>query len=90
MKKQIITLIIGILIGAILTAAVFLIVKPKNTRGVPDFSQFNKDGQIVKPDGENFDFSKMGKGRRNQDSTEEEKSTIDENRTEDTPNEKQG
>ena len=36
MKKQILTLIIGILIGAIIMAAVFLIIKPKSS--VPDFS----------------------------------------------------
>ena len=37
MKKQIITLIIGILIGAVVTAAIFLIFKPKESKKGPDF-----------------------------------------------------
>ncbi len=54
MKKEILTLIIGILIGAIITAAVFMIVKPNSKGGRPDFdgnftqfgsfSKFDKDG----------------------------------------------
>ncbi|MGX8680427.1 MAG: hypothetical protein ACSW8B_03465 [bacterium] len=39
MKKHILTLIIGILIGAILTTGVFLVLKSKESRRRPDFSQ---------------------------------------------------
>ena len=88
MKKQIITLIIGILIGAVITAAIFLIAKPKNTRGVPDFSQFEKNGERVRPSDGNFDFSKDGRSRRSKDSTTDEK-VEDNTKTEDTTNEKQ-
>ena len=49
-KKQVLTLVIGILIGAILSSAVFLIFKPKSSRSIPDFSGFSS--------GE-FDRSKM-------------------------------
>ncbi len=42
-KKQILTLIIGMLIGGIITAGIFLIFKPNNARNIPDFSQFNRD-----------------------------------------------
>ena len=55
MKKEILTLIIGILIGAIITAAVFMIVKPNSKGGRPDFdgnftqfgnfSKFDRDGK---------------------------------------------
>lgn len=85
MKKQIITLVIGILIGAVITTAIFLIAKPKNSRKMPDFSQFEKNGERVRPNGENFDFSKEGRTRSNRDNNK-----VDDNKTEDTTNEKQG
>ena len=76
MKKQIITLVMGILIGAVITAAIFLIFKPKSSRSIPDFSQFNKDG-------ETFDFSKSGRRSRNSDSTSEtEDSKVEEKQDE--------
>ena len=65
MKKQILTLIIGILIGAVITAAIFLIFRTKGSRNAPDFSKFN-------PNGEEFDFSKRGE-RRNKENTDDKK-----------------
>ena len=46
MKKEILTLIIGVLIGAVLTTGVFLILKGKDSKG--------KDGM---PKGDRPDFS---------------------------------
>ena len=87
MKKQIITLIIGILIGAVITASVFLIVKPKNDRKIPDFSQFEKNGERTRPsNGENFEFDKEGRARKRSDSSD--KSKVDDNsKTEDSKDE---
>ena len=93
MKKQIITLIIGILIGAVITAAVFLIFKPKNSKNAPDFSQFNKDGEKFNPEEGDFDMSNFnpgeGRSRRNKDDSEKD-STTEEKETEDKQNENQG
>ena len=89
MKKQIITLVIGILIGAVITAAIFLIAKPKGGRNIPDFSQFEKGGEKVKPGDRNFDFSKEGRPSRNRDgSKKNDNSKVDENnKTDDAANE---
>ena len=88
MKKQIITLIIGILIGAVITASVFLIVKPKNGRNIPDFSQFEKNGKKTRPNGGDFDFSKHGRPSRNRDNNKESDNKVeDNNKTEDTKDE---
>lgn len=46
-KKQIITFIVGMLAGGIITASIFLIFKPNNRRNIPDFSQFNKNGKYL-------------------------------------------
>ena len=73
MKKQILTLIMGIMIGAVITASVFLIIKPKSSRNVPDFSSFNKDGS-------GFNFNKEGRSR-NSDETGESNS-VEDNKTE--------
>ncbi len=85
-KQQIITLIIGILIGAVITAAIFLIFKPGNSRKTPDFSQFNKDGEKFTPGDEDFDPSKFkgGEGRpsRNKDSKVTEDKTVEEQKDE--------
>ena len=93
-KQQIITLVIGILIGAVVTAAIFLIFKPGSGRKTPDFSQFNKDGEKINPGDGDFDFSNFkpgeGKGRRSKDDTSEnDDSNVKENNNEDQNNEKQ-
>jgi len=71
MKNQIITLIIGILIGAIVTSAIFLIVKPKNTRRMPDFSNIEKNGERIRPNGGNT--NREGKTRDKDNSKSEKK-----------------
>lgn len=45
MKKEIITLIGGFLIGAIVTTAIFLIARPKMVRPVPNSPHFYKNGE---------------------------------------------
>lgn len=88
MKNQIITFIIGVLVGAIITAAIFLIFKPNNSRRVPDFSGINRNGERVRPNGENFP-SNNERRRRSEDSTTESNNTnVDENK--DTTNENKG
>ena len=93
MKEKIITLIIGILIGAVITAGVFLIVKPGSSRKTPDFSQFSKNGE--RPNMENFDPSNFksgeGRSRRSKDDTSKdtEKKVDDSAKTGDTTDEKQ-
>ena len=85
-KDKIITLVIGILIGAVVTAAIFLIFKPKDSRKVPDFSQFNKDGDF---DPSNFKPGE-GRNRRNKDSDSEKDSKVEEKETEDKQDENKG
>ena len=41
MKKQILTLIIGILIGAIITTGVFLVIKSNEKSNMPSFDRSN-------------------------------------------------
>ena len=95
MKKQILTFIIGVLVGAAITAAIFLIFKPKNSRQIPDFKNFNKDGEKFNPEDGDFDPSKFksgeGRSRRNKDSSETtDDNKVEEKKTEDSTNEKQG
>ncbi len=75
MKKQIITFVIGIVIGAVITAAIFLIFKPGNDKKRPDFSGFSKDGEKFNP-GE-------GRSRKNKDSDSEKDSKVEEKKTQD-------
>ena len=72
-KEQITTLIIGILIGSILTAGVFMIAKPKNTRPMPQMGEF---GNFTRFDGERPNRNGRGRGRRNENGT-----LLDENNT---------
>ena len=53
MKKEILTLIIGILIGAIITTVVFMVVKPNNGNERPNLpGNFTEFGNFSKFDGE--------------------------------------
>ena len=87
MKKQIITLCIGILIGAVITAAIFLIARPKGGRNIPNFQQFERTGERVRPGTGNDDFSK--RNRDNSKKTDDSKVDED-NKTEESTDEKQG
>ena len=84
MKKQIITLVIGILIGAVITGGVFLLVNPRRGGNMPNFSQMDKS-QFK--DGE-FDPSTMRDKFKDRNSNNDSSKT--EKPTEDTANEKQG
>ena len=50
MKKEIMTLIIGILIGAVVTTIVFMVVKPNDRRDRPEIGDFKKFGNYIKWD----------------------------------------
>ena len=94
-KEQMMTLIIGVLIGTIVTAAIFLIFKPGNSRNVPDFSGFNKDGEKFNPSDGDFDPSNFkpgeGRSRRSKDSdSQNEDNKVDEKKTEEKQDENKG
>ena len=61
MKNKIITFIIGALTGAIITATIFLLVKPNNSKKNLDFQKDNRSGE---------------KQRFNKDSQENENSKV--------------
>ena len=92
MKKQILTFIIGVLVGAAITAAIFLIFKPKAGRNAPDFSKFERNGEKFNPGDEDFDPSKFNPGERRKRNSSDTKddSKVEEKETKDTNNEKQG
>ena len=60
------------MVGAIITASVFLIFKPKSSRNTSDFSQFGKDG--FNPSSEGFDRKSMR--NRNNSSNENDESKV--------------
>ena len=66
MKKQILTLIIGILIGAIITTGVFLMIKSNEKNNMPDMS--------------NRTFERRERGNRS--TTEDTKEVIEESNEE--------
>lgn len=84
MKKQILMLVIGILIGAIITTGVFLIIKANEKNDVPngmgrgDFSF--EDGEMPEMD-ENFTGGGMkgDRGQQDSDNTTTEETTNDSN-----------
>lgn len=71
MKNQIFTFIIGVLVGAIITTAVFLIVKPNSSKKVPNFSGTNRSGERVRPND--------GSSSSNTDRNKRDKAPIENN-----------
>ena len=94
-KKQLISLSIGVLIGAAITAAIFLLARPCNQGRMPMGNDFNRSGMTrpsdnsrVRPNDRNFNFDK--EKRNNNDNS---KNNSDNNKVEDkkdATNEKQG
>lgn len=80
MKKQIITLVIGVLIGAIITTGVFLIVKPNNRRSLPNSSQTSRGKDA---------YNRERKNRVNSN-TKNNETTSEDNKVEDSSNENKG
>lgn len=75
MRKQILTLIIGILIGSIITTGVFLVIKKNEKNNVPDFSEFrNRMRNSSESDGEDNLPSNYKSRRNNNEENEEEQS----------------
>ena len=83
MNKPIINLIIGILLGAILTSILFLVFKPNNSRNKPNFSQFN-NGERVRPNSDN-NFER--RSNRNNNPSDPK---LDDSKSEEKQNENQG
>lgn len=97
MKEKILYLIIGILVGAIITASCFLIIdknkKSNAPEGMPDFEQMDKDGKFTNmKDGErpelpeDFDESQipedMKKFNNNDSTTKENRKNKEKSTTE--------
>ena len=61
MKKQILTLIIGILIGAIITTTVFLVIKSNSSSKMPNFGD--------RPEMSESDRQNRGRNSRNNTNT---------------------
>ena len=86
MKNQIFTFIIGVLVGAIITTAVFLIIKPNNSKKIPNFSGTNRSGERVRP---NSEGSSSNTERYRKDKNPTEKNTT-KNEKKDETNTSQG
>ena len=86
MNKPVINLIIGILIGAVITATIFLLVKPKNIKTRPNFPQIRTSSERVRPRSNN------SFGRRDNRSGQESSDSKVENNPQsgDNQNAKQG
>ena len=80
MKKETKMLIIGILIGAIVTATIFMVVKPGGSRNVPDFDKMPNFNS------ENFnkeDFDRSKRPSRNNKTNEDNKTEENVDETQD-------
>ena len=87
MKNQIMTFIIGVLVGAIITTAIFLIFKPNNSSNVPTISRSNRSSERIKPT-DKASKSNSGKTKKDKNTTSESNNTTNENNTK--TNEKNG
>lgn len=81
-KKYIITLIIGIIVGSLLTCLIFHIARPKNPRRIPDFSQIEKSGRRIAPDNGNFNSRKKDKDKIESEKSLDNSKTDDNSKTE--------
>ena len=71
-KDQILTLIIGILIGSIITAGVFLILKPNSNSNFPDISDMSSFRERMKSRENSSDETKsVTEGESNEKSVQE-------------------
>ena len=78
MKNQIMTFIIGVLVGAIVTTALFLIIKPNNSCNVPNVSRSNRSGERIRPGNNNF-TSNTKRNKKDKNTTSESSNKKDEN-----------
>ncbi len=78
MKNQIMTFIIGVLVGAIITTAIFLIIKPNNSCNVPNISKSNRSAERIRP-GNNNSTSNTKRNKKDKNTTTESKNTTNEN-----------
>ena len=96
-KKQLISFVIGILIGAAITAAIFLLARPCNQGRMSMGNDFNRgtmtrpsDNSRVRPSDRNFNFDKEKRDNRNSDSPQKNSDDSKVEDKKDTTNEKQG
>ena len=78
MKNQIMTFIIGVLVGAIITTAIFLIFKPNNSRNIPEFSRGNRSGERIRPNSNNS-IPNTKRNKKDKNTTSESSNKTDEN-----------
>ena len=78
MKNQIMTFIIGVLVGAIVTTAIFLIIKPNNSSNVPNISRSNRSAERIRP-GNNNSTSNTKRNKKDKNTTSESNNTTNEN-----------
>ena len=81
-KKYIITLIIGIIVGSLLTCIIFHVARPRNSRGVPDFSQIENGGRRIAPDNRNFNSRKNDRNKKDSEKSLDNSKTDDNSKTE--------
>ena len=96
-KRQLISLVIGILIGSAITGIIFLLVRPGSQGKMPMGNDFNRSGMTrpsdntrVRPNDKNFNFDKEKRDKHNND---DEKNNSESDKAEDkkdATNEKQG
>ena len=78
MKNQIMTFIIGVLVGAIITTAIFLIIKPNNSCNVPNISKSNRSAERIRP-GNNNSIPNTKRNKKDKNTTSESNNTTNEN-----------
>ena len=71
-KRTIITLIIGLLVGVIITTAVFLIARGKCDRNTPNFQPSRQTTERVVPNGDNFNFRNDRRDNQSKNNTDTE------------------
>ena len=86
-KRTIITLIIGILVGVIITTAIFLIARGGCTRNTPNIMPYRQTTERVVPNGDNFNFRNERRSNRSKDNNTDEETNKE---VEEKTKEKQG
>lgn len=74
-KKQMISLVIGILIGVIIATCIFLIARPKATRCVPNIQQFSQRERVQQNKDSKRNFYQE-RNKNNQDEKVEDKESV--------------
>ena len=84
-KKLLITLVVGILIGTIITAIIFLIARPKTPRMIPNIHEYAKTSERVRPNDRRNNFYQKKYSEKKKDTSDskvEDNTKTDEKETE--------